>query len=45
VNYGVNVAHEAEKVLDRVDRPAERRIRHRLAQLAEDPFDPRRPLL
>jgi mRNA interferase RelE/StbE len=41
VNYGVNVAHEAEKVLDRVDRPTERRIRHRLAQLAEDPFDPR----
>lgn len=35
------VAHEAEKVLDRLDRPTERRVRARLLQLAEDPFDPR----
>ena len=41
MNYGVSVAHEAEKVLDRLDRPTELRIRHRLVQLAEDPFDPR----
>ena len=41
MNYRANVAHEAEKVLDRLDRPTERRIRHRIAQLAGDPFDPR----
>jgi mRNA interferase RelE/StbE len=41
VSYRVVVAHEAEKILDRLDRPTERRIRGRLAQLAEDPFDPR----
>jgi len=41
VTYRVAVAHEAEKVLDRLDRPTERRIRTRFVQLAEDPFDPR----
>ena len=41
MNYRVNVAHEAEKVLDRLDRHTERRIGQRLVQLAEDPFDPR----
>jgi mRNA interferase RelE/StbE len=41
VSYQVNVAHEAETVLDRLDSPTERRIRHRLVQLAEDPFDSR----
>ena len=41
MTYRVVVAHEAEKVLDRLDRPTERRIRARLLQLAEDPFDPR----
>ena len=39
--YSVRLAHEAEKVLDRLDRPTERRIRTRFLQLAEDPFDPR----
>lgn len=39
--YRVAVAHEAEKTLDRLDRPTEQRIRARFAQLAEDPFDPR----
>ena len=37
----VVVAHEAERILDRLDRPTERRIRARVVQLAEDPFDPR----
>jgi mRNA interferase RelE/StbE len=37
----VVVAHEAEKILDRLDRPTEQRIRARFVQLAEDPFDPR----
>jgi mRNA-degrading endonuclease RelE of RelBE toxin-antitoxin system len=37
VNYRVSIAHEAEKILDRLDRPTKRRIRRRLIQLAEDP--------
>ena len=41
MTYRVVVAHEAEKVLDRLDRPTELRIRARFVQLAEDPFDPR----
>jgi mRNA interferase RelE/StbE len=41
VTYRVAVAHEAEKILDRLDRPTEQRVRARFAQLAEDPFDPR----
>jgi mRNA-degrading endonuclease RelE of RelBE toxin-antitoxin system len=41
VNYRVVIAHEAEKVLDRMDRPTERRIRTRVVQLAADPFDSR----
>lgn len=41
MNYRVSVSREAEKVLDRLDRPTERRIRARLVQLAADPFDPR----
>jgi mRNA interferase RelE/StbE len=41
VNFRVGVAHEAEKILDRLDRSTERRVRARLTQLAVDPFDPR----
>jgi mRNA interferase RelE/StbE len=41
VSYRVTIAHEAEKILDRLDRPTERRLRFRISQLAEDPFDPR----
>ena len=41
MNYRVSVGREAEKVLDRLDRPTESRIRHRLIQLAENPFAPR----
>lgn len=41
MNYRVNVSREAEKVLDRLDRLTERRLRARLAQLADNPFDPR----
>jgi mRNA interferase RelE/StbE len=41
VSYRVFIAHEAEKILDRLDRPTEQRIRTRIIQLAEDPFDPR----
>ena len=39
--YRVVLTHEVEKILDRLDRPLERRIRARFAQLAEDPFDSR----
>ena len=38
MTFQVGVAHEAEKVPDSM---ARRRIRNRLLQLAEDPFDPR----
>jgi mRNA interferase RelE/StbE len=41
VSYRVILAREAEKILDRLDRPTERRLRARFVQLAEDPFDPR----
>jgi mRNA interferase RelE/StbE len=41
VNYRVSVSHEAEKTLDRLDRPTERRLRARFVQLGDDPFDPR----
>jgi mRNA interferase RelE/StbE len=41
VNFRVSIVHEAEKILDRLDRPTEQRIRARFWQLAADPFDPR----
>lgn len=41
MNFRVSVAHEAEKFLDRLDRPTERRLRARFVQVAADPFDPR----
>jgi mRNA-degrading endonuclease RelE of RelBE toxin-antitoxin system len=41
VIFDIRVTHEAEKVLDRLDRSTERRLRTRFLQLAEDPFDPR----
>jgi mRNA-degrading endonuclease RelE of RelBE toxin-antitoxin system len=41
VSYRVTIAHEAEKILDRLGRPTERRLRIRIAQLADGSFDPR----
>lgn len=41
MNYAISISREAEKVLDRMDRPTEQRIRARIVQLANDPFDPR----
>ena len=41
MSFRVGVAHEAEKILDRLDRPTEQRVRARFVQLADDPFDPR----
>lgn len=36
MNFRVSVARDAEKILDRLDRPTERRIRDRFIQLAAD---------
>ncbi len=41
MTFRVSLADEVEKLLDRMDRPTERRIRSRLKQLAENPFDQR----
>jgi mRNA interferase RelE/StbE len=41
VTYRVVLTRETEKILDRLDRPTEQRIRARFVQLADDPFDPR----
>jgi mRNA-degrading endonuclease RelE of RelBE toxin-antitoxin system len=41
VSYRVSVSHETEKVLDRIDRPLERRLRAPFVQLGNEPFDPR----
>jgi mRNA interferase RelE/StbE len=41
LTYRVCISHEAEKLLDRLDRPTERRMRARFLQLGQDPFDPR----
>ena len=41
MRFRVSVAHEAEKILDRLDRPTELRVRARFVQLADNPFDPR----
>jgi mRNA interferase RelE/StbE len=41
VNFRVSVVHEAEKILDRLDRLTEQRVRARFVQLAVDPFDSR----
>lgn len=39
MSYRVVLAHEAEKILDRLERPTEQRIRTRIIQLAEYQFD------
>lgn len=41
MSYQVDLSAEAEKVLDRVGRDTEKRLRKRLHELAADPFDPR----
>jgi mRNA-degrading endonuclease RelE of RelBE toxin-antitoxin system len=37
VKYRISVSHEAEKILDRLDRPTERRLRARFDLLRDDP--------
>ena len=39
--YKVQLARQAEKTLDRLDRVTEKRIRDRLEELSINPFDPR----
>ena len=41
MNFGISIAREAEKLLDRLDRQLEHRIRARFTQLAVDPLDAR----
>ena len=39
MNFRVSIAREAEKLLDRLDRQTEQRIRTRFVHLSVDPFD------
>lgn len=41
MKYEIRLSHRAERDLDRLDKPTQRRIVRRLEQLAEDPYDPR----
>jgi mRNA interferase RelE/StbE len=41
VSYRVALSREAEKILDRIDRATEQRLRTRLRELEANPFDPR----
>ena len=41
MNYRVDLSNEAIKTLSRLDRPTESRVRARLRELAENPFNPR----
>ncbi len=41
MSYCISLADEAAKNLDRLDRTTERRIRAKIRELAENPYDPR----
>jgi mRNA interferase RelE/StbE len=41
VTYRVELTRQAEKVLDRLDRVTEKRLRDRLKELSFNPYDPR----
>ncbi|MEW6657877.1 MAG: type II toxin-antitoxin system RelE/ParE family toxin [Thermodesulfobacteriota bacterium] len=41
MTYKVELARQAEKMLDRLDRVTEKRIRDRLKELSPNPHDPR----
>jgi mRNA-degrading endonuclease RelE of RelBE toxin-antitoxin system len=41
VRYEIRLSHRAERDLDRLDKPTQKRMMRRLEQLAEDPYDPR----
>ncbi len=41
MKYEIRLSHRAERDLDRLDKPTQKRILRRLEQLAQDPYDPR----
>ena len=41
MTYKVELARQAEKMLDRLDRVTEKRLRDRLKELSPNPYDPR----
>jgi mRNA interferase RelE/StbE len=41
MRYEIRLSHRAQRDLDRLDKPTQKRILRRLEQLAEDPYDPR----
>ena len=41
MKYEVRLSHRAERDLDRLDKPTQKRMMRRLEQLAEGPYDPR----
>ncbi|HLV96918.1 MAG TPA: type II toxin-antitoxin system RelE/ParE family toxin [Candidatus Acidoferrales bacterium] len=41
MRYEIRLSHRAERDLDRLDKPTQKRIVRRLEQLAENPYDPR----
>ncbi len=41
MKYEIRLSHRAQRDLDRLDKPTQKRVIRRLEQLAEDPFDPR----
>ncbi len=41
MTYEVRLSNRAQRDLDRLDKPTQKRIIRRLEQLAEDPYDPR----
>jgi mRNA interferase RelE/StbE len=41
VTYEIRLSHRAQRDLDRLDQPTQKRVILRLEQLAEGPFDPR----
>ncbi len=41
MTYEIRLSHRAQRDLDRLDQPTQKRVILRLEQLAEGPFDPR----
>jgi mRNA interferase RelE/StbE len=41
VKYEIRLSHRAQRDLDRLDKPTQKRVMRRLEQLADDPYDPR----
>jgi len=40
MTFTMNLGHQAKKEMAKLDRPLARRLRDRLRELAENPFDP-----